>query len=88
MVGPSGNKNSGLKGVAQFMDLGLRFALAILISAGGGYWLEDTNSCGGTFFNDERLIAGRHRLQDGDQIHLGSGADASTAQFIEELPAP
>lgn len=31
---------SGLQGVAQFMDLGLRFALAILLCAGGGYWLD------------------------------------------------
>jgi F0F1-type ATP synthase assembly protein I len=30
----------GLKTAAQFLDLGLRFALAIVIGVGGGYWLD------------------------------------------------
>jgi F0F1-type ATP synthase assembly protein I len=36
----SGNTGQGLKGVGRYFDLGLRFALAIVIGAGGGYWLD------------------------------------------------
>jgi F0F1-type ATP synthase assembly protein I len=32
--------DQGLKGVAFYMDLGWRFALAIALGAGGGYWLD------------------------------------------------
>ena len=35
-----GKKGSAFRSAAQFMDLGLRFALAILLTAGGGYWLD------------------------------------------------
>jgi len=31
---------SPFKGVGAYLDLGFRFALAILLTAGGGYWLD------------------------------------------------
>ncbi|MFQ5750452.1 MAG: AtpZ/AtpI family protein [bacterium] len=36
----SQNSNKGFKGVALYIDLGLRFAIAILIGVAGGYWLD------------------------------------------------
>ena len=36
----SGKSDQGLKGVAPYFDLGLRFALAIALGTGGGYWLD------------------------------------------------
>jgi F0F1-type ATP synthase assembly protein I len=35
---PAENRNSG--SVTQYLDLGLRFALAVALCAGGGYWLD------------------------------------------------
>jgi F0F1-type ATP synthase assembly protein I len=32
---------SPFKGVGSFIDLGFRFALSILLTAGGGYWLDN-----------------------------------------------
>ncbi|MCG8605522.1 AtpZ/AtpI family protein [bacterium] len=34
------NSQKGLKGVALYVDLGLRFAIAIALGVGGGYWLD------------------------------------------------
>ncbi|MCH9007330.1 AtpZ/AtpI family protein [candidate division KSB1 bacterium] len=34
------SQKSGIGAAGHYMDLGLRFALAILLTAGGGYWLD------------------------------------------------
>jgi len=34
------NSKSGENGVMQYLDLGFQFAVAIVIGAGGGYWLD------------------------------------------------
>jgi F0F1-type ATP synthase assembly protein I len=36
----SRNSQKGLQGVALYVDLGLRFAIAIAMGVGGGYWLD------------------------------------------------
>ncbi|MFQ5675068.1 MAG: AtpZ/AtpI family protein [bacterium] len=40
MTEDSRKSQNGYKAVAPFFDLGLRFAVAIIICAGGGYWLD------------------------------------------------
>ena len=40
MNSKSEKSDQGLKGVAPYFDLGLRFALAIAIGTYGGYWLD------------------------------------------------
>ena len=33
-------EKGGVKAIVSYMDLGLRFAISILIGIGGGYWLD------------------------------------------------
>ena len=40
MTKKSNQPEGPFKGVGANLDLGLRFALAILLTAGGGYWLD------------------------------------------------
>lgn len=40
MIDNSQKSKKGAKGVGPYLDLGLRFAVAVLISTGGGYWLD------------------------------------------------
>ncbi|MFQ5822705.1 MAG: AtpZ/AtpI family protein [bacterium] len=36
----SSDSRKGIKTVAPYFDLGLRFAIAIILGVGGGYWLD------------------------------------------------
>lgn len=36
----SENFQKGIRAATPYLDLGLRFALAILVGVGGGYWLD------------------------------------------------
>ncbi|MFQ5863719.1 MAG: AtpZ/AtpI family protein [bacterium] len=36
----SSDAHKSFKSVAPFIDLGLRFAIAIILGVGGGYWLD------------------------------------------------
>lgn len=40
MTEESKNFKNGFRSVASYFDLGLRFAIAVLIGVGGGYWLD------------------------------------------------
>ncbi len=40
MTEKSNQPESPFKGVGANLDLGLRFALSIVLTAGGGYWLD------------------------------------------------
>ncbi|MFQ6112695.1 MAG: AtpZ/AtpI family protein [bacterium] len=40
MNNKSTNGQKGFKAVVQYTDLGLRFAVAIILGVAGGYWLD------------------------------------------------
>ena len=49
MINRSHKSDTVYKGVGAYLDLGFRFALAIVITTGGGYWLDSKLNTGPLF---------------------------------------